>query len=160
MVTKNYRNASRIIRPAITESYEHMMTDFISLLCIFVCRRLFLEYFARDTRTSMAVPVISQCRNAEISSNWINKLGGWVFFNEYLFLLSHALVLFTIAFDTVYYEMKLTITVRANEVRVSLAKCPRKSLLHTNIQSNDIKSVIMSSKDSVIAALIILEALR
>ena len=54
MVTKNYRNASRIIRAAITESFEDMMTDFISLLCIFVCRRLFLGHFASDTRTSLA----------------------------------------------------------------------------------------------------------
>ena len=59
MVTKNYRNASRIIRAAITESFEDMMTDFISLLCIFVCRRLFLGHFARDMRTLMAQSVYS-----------------------------------------------------------------------------------------------------
>ena len=58
MVTKNYRNASRIIRAAITESFEDMMTDFISLLCIFVCRRLFLGHFASDTRTSLARTVL------------------------------------------------------------------------------------------------------
>ena len=54
MVTKNYHKASRNIRAAITESFEDMMTDFISLLCIFVCRRLFLGHFASDMRTSMA----------------------------------------------------------------------------------------------------------
>ena len=58
MVTKNYRNASRIIRAAIPEPYEDMMTDFISLFCIFVCRRLFLGHFASDTQISMVPSVV------------------------------------------------------------------------------------------------------
>ena len=54
------------------------------------------------------------------------------FFNEYLFLLSHALVLFTIAFDTVYYEMKLTITTTGFNLHVAV-HCPRDTIRHYGI---------------------------
>ena len=50
--------APPLVRAALTEFCEDMLTDFLSLIYIFVCKKRFFAQFALPARTALSLSVV------------------------------------------------------------------------------------------------------